>query len=269
MENEFGGAGSYNQEFQTAVQDLLSNLLGGQQINSQQPTTEGETEETTAPEGMRTWSSRLGNGHVSVSVGTMSPEEMRRAFSSDDPQQRAHMFIDPEENAPMSFGNLLNSLMGVLTNGPQREGAAFFGATGGSNFGDYVWGQRNFDDIITQIMEQHQGAHAPPPASEETIGKLPQHKITQEEEEERKSRGECGICMEEYKVDELAVELPCKHMYHKECIDHWLGMNGTCPICRARIGPEPKPKPKPPRSHSEMPGSFPQQTNQPDHEPLD
>ena len=32
----------------------------------------------------------------------------------------------------------------------------------------------------------------------------------------------CSICMEEFKIDEIIRILPCKHEFHKDCIDYWL-----------------------------------------------
>lgn len=50
--------------------------------------------------------------------------------------------------------------------------------------------------------------------------------VIQEEEE-----GSCSICMCEYEKDEIIRVLPCKHKFHKECIDHWLTNNSTkCPL---------------------------------------
>jgi len=46
---------------------------------------------------------------------------------------------------------------------------------------------------------------------------------------------ECSICMESYKLNELVYELPCVHIYHKECIKKWLKSNNTCPICRYEL----------------------------------
>jgi len=45
----------------------------------------------------------------------------------------------------------------------------------------------------------------------------------------------CSICMGEYVVRDKLRRLPCKHYYHKECIDKWLSENKTCPICKHSI----------------------------------
>ncbi|GJZ20128.1 putative RING-H2 finger protein ATL21A [Tanacetum coccineum] len=43
----------------------------------------------------------------------------------------------------------------------------------------------------------------------------------------------CPICLSEYHVKENVRCIPeCRHCFHAECIDEWLKMNGTCPICR-------------------------------------
>lgn len=47
---------------------------------------------------------------------------------------------------------------------------------------------------------------------------------------------ECAICMEEFKVSQLCQVFPeCKHIFHSDCIDHWLQKKLTCPICRSCI----------------------------------
>ncbi|XP_038708681.1 putative RING-H2 finger protein ATL21A [Tripterygium wilfordii] len=45
--------------------------------------------------------------------------------------------------------------------------------------------------------------------------------------------GSCPICLSEYKSNETLRCLPgCKHCFHADCIDEWLRLNGTCPVCR-------------------------------------
>ncbi|CAN0901843.1 Putative RING-H2 finger protein ATL21A [Linum grandiflorum] len=43
----------------------------------------------------------------------------------------------------------------------------------------------------------------------------------------------CSICLSEYNPKETLKTIPgCHHCFHAECIDEWLRLNGTCPICR-------------------------------------
>jgi hypothetical protein len=41
----------------------------------------------------------------------------------------------------------------------------------------------------------------------------------------------CSICTEDFETGENVRILPCKHIYHRRCIDPWLlRFSGTCPL---------------------------------------
>ncbi|XP_026440560.1 putative RING-H2 finger protein ATL21A [Papaver somniferum] len=43
----------------------------------------------------------------------------------------------------------------------------------------------------------------------------------------------CSICLSEYQPNETLKTMPaCNHCFHVDCIDVWLLLNSTCPICR-------------------------------------
>ncbi|PWA95509.1 hypothetical protein CTI12_AA046660 [Artemisia annua] len=43
----------------------------------------------------------------------------------------------------------------------------------------------------------------------------------------------CSICLVDYKRVDVIRSLPeCDHMFHRTCIDTWLKVNPTCPVCR-------------------------------------
>ncbi|KAI4339296.1 hypothetical protein MLD38_024256 [Melastoma candidum] len=43
----------------------------------------------------------------------------------------------------------------------------------------------------------------------------------------------CPICLVDCRKDDELQSLPdCNHRFHKECIDRWLRLHPTCPICR-------------------------------------
>ena len=65
----------------------------------------------------------------------------------------------------------------------------------------------------------------PAPASKASIEAMPRIKV-------KGSGNDCSICLEEFKVDEEAREMPCKHVFHSDCVEKWLRIHGSCPVCR-------------------------------------
>lgn len=54
---------------------------------------------------------------------------------------------------------------------------------------------------------------------------------------------ECCICLCPYEDGAELRELPCNHHFHCTCIDKWLHINATCPLCKfniikSNLGPE-------------------------------
>nr|NP_001246517.1 goliath, isoform E [Drosophila melanogaster]NP_523864.3 goliath, isoform C [Drosophila melanogaster]AAF47316.2 goliath, isoform C [Drosophila melanogaster]AFH08270.1 goliath, isoform E [Drosophila melanogaster] len=45
----------------------------------------------------------------------------------------------------------------------------------------------------------------------------------------------CAICIEAYKPTDTIRILPCKHEFHKNCIDPWLIEHRTCPMCKLDV----------------------------------
>jgi hypothetical protein len=43
----------------------------------------------------------------------------------------------------------------------------------------------------------------------------------------------CSVCLDQAtQGDELWRQLPCAHIFHRECIDSWLRINAVCPMCK-------------------------------------
>ncbi|KAA8534600.1 hypothetical protein F0562_032141 [Nyssa sinensis] len=54
----------------------------------------------------------------------------------------------------------------------------------------------------------------------------------------------CSICLADYKDSDMLRLLPdCGHLFHLNCVDPWLRLHPTCPICRN--SPEPTPQATP------------------------
>eukprot|EP00250_Pteridium_aquilinum_P008536 c18023_g2_i1 orf=173-1360(-) len=46
---------------------------------------------------------------------------------------------------------------------------------------------------------------------------------------------ECCICISSYEDSVELRELPCGHHFHCTCVDRWLRMNSTCPLCKYNV----------------------------------
>ncbi|KFK35351.1 hypothetical protein AALP_AA5G273400 [Arabis alpina] len=54
----------------------------------------------------------------------------------------------------------------------------------------------------------------------------------------------CSICLCEYVEEEMLRMMPeCKHYFHVYCLDAWLKLNGSCPVCRNSPLPTPQSTP--------------------------
>lgn len=169
----------------------------------------------------------------------------------DDPHSPNQIGGDGNARQPADFTRALSQLIGSLINPHMVHG-------------DAVYTQEALDSIITNLMEANPQSNAPAPATEEAIAKLPK-RILDEELLGPELKGECTICIDEVKVGDEAVVLPCKHWFHEQCVVLWLKQHNTCPICRAAIDGEaadrsdsmPNSQPGPSRdsSHYRRPGA--------------
>lgn len=50
----------------------------------------------------------------------------------------------------------------------------------------------------------------------------------------------CSICLADYKSSDIIRVLPdCGHLFHVKCVDPWLRLHPTCPVCRTSPMPTP------------------------------
>ncbi|XP_072953220.1 uncharacterized protein [Typha angustifolia] len=48
-------------------------------------------------------------------------------------------------------------------------------------------------------------------------------------------QAECAVCLEEFKLGDVLVHLPCDHRFHWSCAAPWLQNSSYCPFCRMTV----------------------------------
>ncbi|CAN6453523.1 unnamed protein product [Victoria cruziana] len=72
----------------------------------------------------------------------------------------------------------------------------------------------------------------------ESVKRLPEFVISSQEKIKASANEmPCAICLQDFEEGDIARSLPrCSHHFHMVCIDKWLTVHGTCPICRQQVG---------------------------------
>nr|CAH8852996.1 unnamed protein product [Trichobilharzia regenti] len=55
------------------------------------------------------------------------------------------------------------------------------------------------------------------------------------DESSMKKLSDCSICMENYRIGDRVMGLPCFHMFHHRCLCAWIEKNLQCPVCRMPV----------------------------------
>uniref|UniRef100_M4FDZ6 RING-type E3 ubiquitin transferase n=1 Tax=Brassica campestris TaxID=3711 RepID=M4FDZ6_BRACM len=82
---------------------------------------------------------------------------------------------------------------------------------------------RNSEKVNGEILETHGGIMT-------QLGvDSPSERVLSSDE------AECCVCLCEYEDGTELRELWCRHHFHEACIDKWLRINATCPLCKSNI----------------------------------
>ncbi|XP_021744046.1 E3 ubiquitin-protein ligase RDUF2-like [Chenopodium quinoa] len=86
-------------------------------------------------------------------------------------------------------------------------------------------GQLDFNGSLNSMDDN-------PPASKSAVESIPFVRIV---DSHVGSESHCAVCKDQFEIDMNARELPCKHIYHSDCILPWLLLHNSCPVCRFKL----------------------------------
>lgn len=96
-------------------------------------------------------------------------------------------------------------------------------------------GMERLLEQLAQIEVAGFGRPENPPASKSAIESMPTVEIA---DSHVSSESHCAVCKEAFELGSEAREMPCKHIYHSDCILPWLSLRNSCPVCRHELPTE-------------------------------
>ena len=45
----------------------------------------------------------------------------------------------------------------------------------------------------------------------------------------------CCVCLDDFEMGTVGKQMPCKHIFHSDCLLPWLQLHSSCPVCRYQL----------------------------------
>ncbi|MQL90229.1 hypothetical protein Taro_022813 [Colocasia esculenta] len=105
-----------------------------------------------------------------------------------------------------------------------------------ASMSDFLMGA-GFDRLLDQLAQiELNGVGGrwcdQPPASKAAVESMPTVEIS---EGHVNMDVHCAVCKEPFQLGMEVREMPCKHIYHQDCILPWLSLRNSCPVCRHEL----------------------------------
>eukprot|EP00058_Branchiostoma_floridae_P000729 XP_002586217.1 hypothetical protein BRAFLDRAFT_109575 [Branchiostoma floridae] len=91
--------------------------------------------------------------------------------------------------------------------------------------------------VFLGIVISADGEDTPRGLTKEQIDTLPTRTFSEPSREENATNS-CNVCITDYIEGSVLRCLPCTHEFHAVCVDRWLGINASCPVCRHTVTSE-------------------------------
>uniref|UniRef100_A0A3Q4M2Y2 Ring finger protein 130 n=1 Tax=Neolamprologus brichardi TaxID=32507 RepID=A0A3Q4M2Y2_NEOBR len=96
-----------------------------------------------------------------------------------------------------------------------------------------AWLIFHFIQKIRYTSTRDRSQHRLGDAAKKAIGKLKTRTVKKGDKDTESNH--CAVCIEVYQLNDVVRILPCKHVFHKACVDPWLKEHCTCPMCKLNI----------------------------------
>lgn len=121
-----------------------------------------------------------------------------------------------------SFNTFMRAASELSANSATSSSSS--GSSTGVRFSDLNF---DLDDLMSSFLQSPR----PSPTTQLQLEALTVLQVTEEH-----MTMQCSICFDEFVLSEPKVrQMPCKHIYHENCLFPWLRINGNCPVCRSRL----------------------------------
>lgn len=95
-----------------------------------------------------------------------------------------------------------------------------------------IYLQYELSEATVDLLRFLQSIPQTRPVPENVINNLPVIKM---DVNQLQKFEQCPICLENFKLEEKVILLPCNHSYHECCVKLWFERQNHCPVCRQEI----------------------------------
>ncbi|BAF18443.1 E3 ubiquitin-protein ligase RING1-like [Oryza sativa Japonica Group] len=177
---------------------------------------------------------------ASPSFDLRNPSDLAAFFGPPSPSPSpspAARHFDPSNFLHDHFTGLLSggATIQIVLEGSSASlplGGAAAGP-GGISLGDYFVGS-GLEQLIQQLAENDPNRYGTPPAAKSAVAALPDVAVSADMMA-ADGGAQCAVCMDDFHLGAAAKQLPCKHVFHKDCILPWLDLHSSCPVCRFEL----------------------------------
>ena len=133
---------------------------------------------------------------------------------------------------PMNNNNMMMSPLNPMTNVNRRNNLIINRSNNreDNNFNDIINRFSRYLNIIRSGNQNHG-------VEDDIMNYLEPSKLKDVSKLEKKKKN-CVICMEDFKIGDEVLFIPCLHVFHKNCIVEWFKDHNDCPVCKFKLTSE-------------------------------